>query len=937
MLYQEQAGIDVSALTLRALARICTKPEAGADDVLEACAVVRDALGAEDAYVVRAGDPEFIRLGCPCPPSAYEIKQKGYWLIWRAAVTHPEHSGGLFEVAGGIVAGGKPLGAGVAATHVGAILPGDESNSDLLIVRGPWPDGLTEEQVAELEAARPIVAHLVSVVLDAQRRTRTREQLESLANVSKAFNEARETGDALPALATALAQASGIDWVVIETYDDSGEVVLQRVLNVARYSQTDTANSWRDGRVVRPSTGEKQLGAILAETGDVWLMSDVHDEAAWDRRLQINPVDVGPLRKFFERAHILSTSVFPIVFQGQALGSVSFASSTPRKFDRAEVEFLRALVSQTATAIKGLRLYQELQQSREELREREERFRALVQYASDLITVLEPDTTVRYQSPSIMTVLGYDAEAILGRKLINSVHRDDQPRFLATLNDMMSKPGVAVTGEGRVRTKGGDWRHLEFIGSDQRDNPAIGGIVLNVRDVTERKSLEDQLRDQALHDPLTKLANRTRFTDRLTHALVRRARTGTEVAVLFMDLDNFKGVNDTLGHSAGDRLLTQVAERVEACLRASDTVARLGGDEFALLVEDIHDISEAIEVANRVLAALEPPFQLEGKELLVRGSIGLAVARADQDDARAEALLRDADTAMYVAKARGKGCYLVFDESMQVSMMERLELLANLQRAVEREEFVLQYQPVMALGSGRMFGVEALVRWRHPERGIITPLDFITLAEESGAIVSLGRWILREACRQAMRWQAEYPDGGDWSLSVNVSAKQLQHASFVDEVAEILAETGLEPGRLILEITESVMMHNADRMQERLGELKALGLRLAIDDFGTGYSSLSYLKQFPFDLLKIDKSFIDDVREEPQQRELTRAIIELGKTLDLELVAEGIERADQLSRLRALNCELGQGFYFSQPMDPDAIAALLANSNGASGRETDAA
>jgi diguanylate cyclase (GGDEF)-like protein/PAS domain S-box-containing protein len=927
----------VSSLTLRALARICTKPDAGADDVVEACAVLRDALGAEDAYVVRAGDPEFIRLGCPCPPSAYEIKQKGYWLIWREGVTHPQYNGGLFDVAHGIVSPGLPLRAGVPTTHAGAILPGDESNSDLLIIRGPWPDGLTEEHAAEIEAARPIIAHLVSVVLDAQRRNRSREQLESLANVSKAFNEASETGDALPALATALAQASGIDWVVIETYDDSGEAVLQRVLNVARYSQTDTAASWRDGRVATPSTGQKQLGAVLAETGEIWLMSDVHDEAAWARRQQINPVDVAPLRKFFERAHILSTSVFPIVFQGQALGSVSFASSTPRRFDRAEVEFLSALVSQAATAIKGLRLYQELQQSRDELREREERFRSLVQHASDLITVLEPDTTVRYQSPSIVRVLGYRPETVLGRKLIDRVHRDDQARFLASLNEMMSKPGAAVTGEGRVRAKGGAWRYLEFIGSDQRENPAIGGIVLNVRDVTERKSLEEQLRDQALHDPLTKLANRTRFTDRLTHALVRRARTGTDVAVLFMDLDNFKGVNDTLGHSAGDRLLTQVAERVESCLRASDTVARLGGDEFALLVEDISDVAEATDVADRVLRALEPPFQLEGKELLVRGSIGLAIAPSGVEDARAEALLRDADTAMYVAKARGKGCYLVFDESMQVSMMERLELLANLQRAVEREEFVLQYQPVMSLSSGRMFGVEALVRWRHPERGIITPLDFIALAEESGAIVSLGRWILREACRQAMQWQREYPDVSDWSLSVNVSAKQLQHASFVEEVAEILADTGVEPRRLILEITESVMMHNAERMQERLRDLKALGLRLAIDDFGTGYSSLSYLKQFPFDLLKIDKSFIDDVREEPQQRELTRAIIELGKTLDLELVAEGIERADQLSRLRELDCELGQGFYFSQPMDPDAIAALLAISTAAPARESDAA
>ena len=915
---------------LRALARICTKPDAGAEDILDACDVLRDALGAEDAYVIRAGDPEFIRVGCPCAPSAYEIKQKGYWLIWREAVSHPHEAAGLFDVTDRIVAPGNWMQPRVPATHAAAILPGDESNSDLLIIRGPWPEGLTEDQAATIEAARPVIAHLVSVVLDSQRRDRTQQQLEALAAVSKAFNEAAETGDALPALATAMAAASGIDWVVIEIYDDSGEIVLERVLNNARYSGTDTAASWREGRVSAATSGNLQLGAALARGGgDPFLMPDVNDDDAWARRQAANPVDVGPLRKFFERAHILSTAVFPIVFQGNALGSVSFASSTPRKFEHAEVDFLGALVEQCATAIKGLRLYQELQQSREALRVREEWFRSLVQYASDMVTVLDPDTTVRYQSPSIARVLGVDADSVVGRKLVDSVHRDDVTRFLAALNEMMTKPGAAITGEGRVRARGGDWRYLEFVGTDQRANPAIGGIVLNVRDVSERKSLENQLRDQALHDPLTKLANRTRFTDRLSHALVRRGRTGASVGVLFMDLDNFKGVNDTLGHSAGDRLLTQVAERVEACLRASDTVARLGGDEFAMLVEDIDDMSEATDVAERVLAALEPPFQLEGKELLVRASIGLAIADARRPDAKAEALLRDADTAMYVAKARGKGCYLVFDDGMQVSMMERLELLANLQRAVEREEFVLRYQPVIALNTGRLFGVEALVRWQHPERGIVTPLEFISLAEESGAIIGLGRWVLREACRQALRWQAEYPDVRDWSLSVNVSAKQLQHATFVEELAQIVEETELEPRRLILEITESVMMHNADRMQQRLTEIKALGVRLAIDDFGTGYSSLSYLKQFPFDLLKIDKSFIDDVREEPQQRELTRAIIELGKTLDLELVAEGIERSEQLSRLRALDCELGQGFYFAEPLDSDAIAGLIDQSRRA--------
>jgi len=446
--------------------------------------------------------------------------------------------------------------------------------------------------------------------------------------------------------------------------------------------------------------------------------------------------------------------------------------------------------------------------------------------------------------------------------------------------------------------------------------------VLNVRDVTERRLLEDQLRYQALHDPLTHLANRTRFSERLEHALVRAERVQTRVAVLFMDLDNFKGVNDTLGHTTGDRLLTQVAERVQMSVRPADTVARLGGDEFAILLEDVAGIAETAEVAARILDDLRQPFVIDEKELLVRASIGIAVG--SRSTSSAEDLLRNADTAMYVAKAHGKGRYEVFEESMRRSMLERLELLADLQRAIEHEEFVLHYQPVVLLESGRLFGVEALVRWQHPRRGLVPPAEFISLAEESGAILALGRWVLFSACRQAAAWHATFPARPDWTLSVNVSARQLHQPAFVREVAQALDESGLPPEMLILEITESVMMQDADLMMARLRDLKELGVRLAIDDFGTGYSSLSYLRQLPFDMLKIDKSFIDDVSVVPAEKELTRAIIELGKTLNLDLVAEGIERTEQLSRLRALDCDLGQGFYFARPMTAQDVGSLLA-------------
>ncbi len=910
---------------LQSLARICTRPLPTTADVLDACALVRDALRAEDAYVIRAGDPYFIRMGCECEPSTYEIKQRGYWIIWREGAANPTVPAGLFDVDGGIVAGGRPLAAGVPATHAGAILPGDESNSEILVVRGPWPSGLTREHVQFIEAARPITAHLVSNVLDAQRRVRQRDQLTSLADVSNAFNSAGAIDDALANIATALAKSANVDWVSIMTYNDAGDGISERITNRARHSETDTAAQFQGTTNRAASPVELRLGHELAKSGGAILISDMFEPDIMERaELELLRPELPALRAYFRRAHLISVAVFPLVFQDRALGFVSFTTSTSHSFGEAEVAFLRALVSQAATAIMGIRLYRELQESQAEVSRREEWFRSLVLNTSDLITVIDADTTVRYQSPSIERVLGHRADDLAGHKLIDHVHPDDAAGFIAALRDLMTDREGVVTGEGRVRHRDGQWRHLEFTGTDQHTNPAINGLVLNLRDVTERKLLEQQLRYQATHDPLTALANRSRLADRLQHALIRSERTGTRVAVLFMDLDNFKSVNDSLGHSAGDRLLTQVAERVQGCLRAVDTVARLGGDEFVILLEDVTAEGEATEVTGRIFDALGPPFELDGKEIIVRASVGIAVSDAQRHRTDGDALLRDADTAMYVAKAHGKGRFEVFEPSMQVALLDRLELLADLQHAVDAGEFVLQYQPMISLASGQLFGVEALVRWHHPRRGIIAPSSFISLAEDSGTIIPLGRWVLEEACQQAAAWERAYPAATAWTMSVNVSARQLQHPGFADEVAHALEQSGLRPQRLILEITESVMMQDVTMMMGRLHELKALGVRLAIDDFGTGYSSLSYLRQFPFDLLKIDKSFIDDVASVPQQKELTRAIIELGKTLDLEMVAEGIESNEQLVRLQTLDCDLGQGFYFARPLDHQSIAELLA-------------
>ena len=1031
------------------LTRIANRPSPGIDDVREACALIAEVIGAADVYVIKAGDPDFIRIGCDCPPREYEIKQKGYWLAWQELATNPAVRLGAFNVRDRLITERWPFEVARPSTHLAAILPGDESNSELLVMRGPWPEGIREETRQFLVVARTVLAHLVSNVLDSERRARQRAQLESLANVSRAFNDARETGTALNDIATAIAKASGFDWVNLVVFNEAMDGVAARAMNSARYSNTETAATFREGRGL-VEIGEVRLGVELTQQHTQLLLPDVFAADLLEQPNMHLLADVLPfLQKNFERGHVLSLAILPLIFQDRAIGMVHFSSSTRRQFAADEVDFLTAIAAQASTAIKGVLLYEALQRSQDEVRQSEERFRSLVQNssdlitildvdgsvryaspsverlmgyepdewlginavslihpddlpsavqslaavmdqpgahppsvlrirhqdgtwrdiettannllhvpsirgivmnardvterlraeravrqseerfrslvqnASDLITVVDADTTVRYQSPSIERLLGYAPEDITGTRLSELVHIDDVSKTLTALSDAMRNSDGVTTAEARMRHRDGSWRHIEMIGTDQRANPAIGGFVLNMRDVSERKSLEQQLRYQALHDPLTKLANRTRFADRLDHALLRNARTGHDVAVLFMDLDNFKAVNDSLGHTAGDKLLTDVAERVEKCLRPGDTIARLGGDEFAILIDDIQSVEAPLTVTARVFEALSAPFELEGKELSVRASMGIALSNDGRETVDADSLLRDADVAMYVAKSRGKGRYEVFEQSMKQSIMERLELVADLQRAVERDEFMLQYQPIFLIDSGTLFGLEALVRWNHPRRGLIPPNDFISLAEESGAILDLGNWVLREACRQAQAWRQAQTTEGEWTISVNVSVRQLQNVRFVAQVAAALEDSGLDPQRLILEITESVMMQDVPSMMQRLRELKALGIRLAIDDFGTGYSSLSYLREFPFDLLKIDKAFIDDLGERTERKDLTRAIIELGKTLDLELIAEGVEGGDQVSRLTSLDCELGQGFYFAEPLDAAAVTALL--------------
>jgi diguanylate cyclase (GGDEF)-like protein/PAS domain S-box-containing protein len=551
------------------------------------------------------------------------------------------------------------------------------------------------------------------------------------------------------------------------------------------------------------------------------------------------------------------------------------------------------------------------------MEESEARFRSLVQHASDVVIVLDDNLTMTYVSPSVGRVLGHAPEDLMATSWFDLVHPDDAVRARKLTGDTPSQHDVEL----RVCHRDGTWHTVDLTVSDLRDDVAVRGIVLNGRDVTERHVLEGQLRHQALHDGLSGLANRTLFADRVGHALSRRDGEVGGVVVLFIDLDDFKTVNDSLGHAAGDELLKEVASRLTGALRAGDTAARLGGDEFAMLLEKVTGLETVLEIVMRVQAALRAPFMVAGRAREVTASIG--VARDQGISTEADVLLRNADVAMYQAKSKGKNRHELFEAGMQALVRERFELKSDLAKGLEQDQFHLLYQPVVSLASGELCGVEALLRWQHPTQGLVSPEIFIPLAEESGFIVPLGRWVLEQACHQLRRWRDEH-DHRAMSMSVNVSVRQLQSPGFSAQVELAIRASGIPAEALTLEITESVLMDDVDIATRRLAELKNLDVVLAVDDFGTGYSSLGYLQGFPVDVVKIDRSFIQPLGRRPQQTDMIRAIIDMARSLNLRTVAEGIEEPEQAEILRMLGCESAQGFHFSRPVTAKAIGALLA-------------
>jgi diguanylate cyclase (GGDEF)-like protein/PAS domain S-box-containing protein len=560
------------------------------------------------------------------------------------------------------------------------------------------------------------------------------------------------------------------------------------------------------------------------------------------------------------------------------------------------------------------------------LKDIETRYRTLVEQipAITYIGASAGAGAAMYVSPQVDGILGFTPTEWKRdpNSWISAVHPDDRPQVRAEL-ERSTETGSALNVECRFVAREGRsiWMRCHAVlVRDETGAPQFWHGVMF--DVNESKQLEQQLQHQAFHDALTGLPNRALLRDRLEHALKRMARKRGAVGLLFVGLDNFKVVNDSIGHESGDALLRQVAQRIVGSLRAGDTAARHGSDEFAVLVEEISKTADAALVAERLIEGFQQPFDVGGREFVLSASIGIAVSISAHD--RADDLLRHADVAMSQAKRLGRARYAMFDPSMSAHIEHRLELEHELRRAVDGDELQIYFQPIVDLTNGEVRELEALVRWQHPHKGLISPAEFIPIAEETGLIIPIGNWIVDEACRHVGAWQRTYPDSKGISVSINISARQFQHEALVADVARALNQAQVNASRLRIELAESSMMRDVDLTISTLTALKALGVQFAIDDFGTGYSSLAYLKRFPVDTLKIDRAFIAEFEHSREDRALVRSIIAAGKALQLTVTAEGIERETQLAELRTLGCDRGQGYIFSEPLPPEEIGRLLA-------------
>jgi diguanylate cyclase (GGDEF)-like protein/PAS domain S-box-containing protein len=571
-------------------------------------------------------------------------------------------------------------------------------------------------------------------------------------------------------------------------------------------------------------------------------------------------------------------------------------------------------------------LEQALQINQEALRKNEQRLSAILDSLEDAVWSAAPDySRWFYLNSSAQRVFGHSVAEFIGNinLLQEIVHPEDRELVEKAYKTLLLEERQDI--EYRIVWPNGEihWIHARTrLIRDERGNPlSINGMAA---EITERKRIQVQLEFDALHDGLTGLANRNLLMDRIGRAIARSQRhTDTHFAVLFLDLDHFKVVNDGLGHLIGDRFLIQIARRLQQFQRQEDTIARVGGDEFVILIEDLERPEEAVAIAERLQQALKRPFVLEGKEIFITACIGITIGGADTHYQQAADLLRDADTALYRAKARGQGHSQVFNPEMHAQALRRLQVESDLRRAIERQELRVHYQPIICLTNGQLKGIEALVRWQHPVRGLISPGEFVPIAEETGLILAIDYWVMQSACYQLRDWQEQYPELDQLSVSVNLSANHFSHDGLLEFLDRVFAETGLSANSLKLEVTESAVIKNPEAARKLLEALRERGVQVCLDDFGTGYSSLSYLQCFPFNVLKIDRSFINQLTANVGNQEILKAIINLGLTLNMKVVAEGVETPEQLVKLKNFNCPYAQGYWFSKPINSEEMAALL--------------
>jgi diguanylate cyclase (GGDEF)-like protein/PAS domain S-box-containing protein len=558
------------------------------------------------------------------------------------------------------------------------------------------------------------------------------------------------------------------------------------------------------------------------------------------------------------------------------------------------------------------------------LRESEQRFRSAFDYAAGT-GLVAPDGRWIQVNKSLCDMLGFtEAELLLG-SFQRLSHPDDLNLILEQLKKLREGGISSLQLEHRFFHKSGQVRWVLLSVATIKDTQSQAeNLIFQMQDISQRKQAEKKLVHDAFHDALTGLPNRMFFMDQLKQTVQRVKRhPQPPFAVLFLDFDRFKVINDSLGHMVGDQLLIAIANKLRANVRPGDTVARLGGDEFTILLDSLKNPDDAIDMARRLLSNLSEQFKLPGREVFITASLGVTLSTNGYE--HAEDVLRDADTAMYQAKSLGRARYEVFDQGMHAKAPDVAEIETDLWRALERDELTLDYQPIVSLRTGKIAGFEALLRWMHPSRGMVSPLDFISVAEETGLIIPIGQWVLNQACRQTREWQKRYPQKPPLTVSVNLSPKQFMQRDLIDQISLALDSGGLSPASLKIEITEGMVMQNVESTMQMLGQLQALGIAISLDDFGTGYSSLSYLHRFPISTLKIDQSFVSSMSNTQESLEIVRTILGLARNLKMEVIAEGVETLEQAVELRAMNCEYGQGFYFSKALNANNAVRFLSS------------